>query len=57
MKIKNIPVLPAKPDKIIISIDPMEVMKRIRKPLPPASQFHRNRKTYTRKQKHPTQQP
>ncbi|MBD3281260.1 hypothetical protein GF391_00755 [Candidatus Uhrbacteria bacterium] len=41
-----------KSDNEIIEINPFEIEKRIRKPLPPPSKLHKDKSKYTRKQKH-----
>jgi len=45
-----------KDNKILITINPFEVEKKVRKPLPPATQIHRDKTQYSRKSKHPKKQ-
>lgn len=52
---KSVKYNPPKPsqDRMIIKIDPREVDSKVRKPLPPPSQTHRDKSKYRRKPKHP----
>ena len=43
---------PEKRDDMVITIDPAEIEKRVRKPLPPPSRFHKDKSKYERKPKH-----
>jgi len=54
-KRKPRPVVPPIDDTKLftITIDPKEVEGKVRKPLPPATQRHRNKTKYRRKPKHP----
>jgi hypothetical protein len=41
-----------KSERIIIEINPFDIEQKVRKPIPPASRFHKDKSKYTRKQKH-----
>lgn len=43
---------PKKDDEMVIKINPFEIERKIRKPLPPPSRFHKDKSKYSRKQKH-----
>ncbi|MDF1496739.1 MAG: hypothetical protein P1P90_01625 [Patescibacteria group bacterium] len=51
-KQKSHEVMPQKSDEIVITINPFDIEKRVRKPLPPPSRFHKDKSKYSRKQKH-----
>lgn len=52
-KRKSQPVALPKKDDNIIRIDPREVERKVRKPLPPPIQWHRRKTDEKRKPKHP----
>ncbi|MFZ2804505.1 MAG: hypothetical protein WA001_04735 [Patescibacteria group bacterium] len=52
-KHKSRPVALPKKDDNTIHIDKRAVERKVRKPLPPAIQWHRQKTGYTRKPKHP----
>jgi len=51
-KQKTHEVTPIKSDEMVITINPFDIEKRVRKPLPPPSRFHKDKSRYSRTQKH-----